>query len=239
MPSTLLGSILADCKNHNNKGVSMATRGLLSLFREINPLELKKKDRGKAATMSIKEFKAKKYGEIEAIEGTQFGMELMEPSDNDEMEHEGDEIEMKGKEMEDTTIDSEKQDDDDDEDDNDDDANEEFNWDEWEETSLGSQDENVSEEEGDAEEGEDNADEDEGEGEGEGEWESIDENEEWSAAEENNVETEPVVNSNTARITTEKNKTENVTKSRNVSHVSTIATTRVSDYNLFFFSFRC
>ena len=45
MPESLLQSLLDDYKNHREKGVMMAGRSLLGLFREINPEMLKRKDR--------------------------------------------------------------------------------------------------------------------------------------------------------------------------------------------------
>ena len=47
----LLGDLIA-YKKSVDKSVTTAARGLLQLFREINPSMLKKSDRGKAATMN-------------------------------------------------------------------------------------------------------------------------------------------------------------------------------------------
>jgi protein SDA1 len=62
----------------------MAARSLLGLFRDINPHALAKKDRGKAATMSIRVDGAKKlqYGHQEVASGIA-GAELLDQSDED------------------------------------------------------------------------------------------------------------------------------------------------------------
>ncbi|KAF9430860.1 Protein SDA1 [Podila epigama] len=62
MEATLLQD-LTDYKNHRDKGVMMASRSLIGLFREINPELLKKKDRGRSAAMGMRDFKPTQYGE--------------------------------------------------------------------------------------------------------------------------------------------------------------------------------
>ncbi|KAF9579986.1 Protein SDA1 [Lunasporangiospora selenospora] len=62
MEATLLQD-LTEYKNHRDKGVMMASRSLIGLFREVNPELLKKKDRGRSATMNMREFKPSLYGE--------------------------------------------------------------------------------------------------------------------------------------------------------------------------------
>ncbi|KAI8849516.1 SDA1 domain-containing protein [Chytridium lagenaria] len=72
MSETLLQSLMDDYKNNKEKSAMVAGRSLLGLFREINPLLLKKRDRGKGVTVNIKEFSARKYGEVtvhETIDG--------------------------------------------------------------------------------------------------------------------------------------------------------------------------
>lgn len=66
MSETLLQSLLDDYKNYREKGPMMAARGLLALYREINPEMLRKRDRGKNATMALKDGKVKgvKYGQF-------------------------------------------------------------------------------------------------------------------------------------------------------------------------------
>ncbi|KAJ3259311.1 Protein SDA1 [Boothiomyces macroporosus] len=84
MPEELLKSLLEDYKNHKEKGPMAAARALLSLFREYNPEMLKKKDRGKIASMSMKDFKIQKYGEVKVL-GDVEDAELLE-MDSDEFE---------------------------------------------------------------------------------------------------------------------------------------------------------
>ncbi|KAF9429444.1 Protein SDA1 [Entomortierella beljakovae] len=62
MEATLLQD-LTEYKNHRDKGVMMASRSLIGLFREINPELLKKKDRGRTAVMNMRNFKPSMYGE--------------------------------------------------------------------------------------------------------------------------------------------------------------------------------
>src|SRR4051812_16470833 len=61
MDATLLQD-LTEYKNSHSKGIMMASRSLLSLYREINPELLKRKDRGKSVSMSMKDFKAPVFG---------------------------------------------------------------------------------------------------------------------------------------------------------------------------------
>ncbi|TPX68745.1 hypothetical protein SpCBS45565_g02932 [Spizellomyces sp. 'palustris'] len=75
MSETLLQSLIEDYKNTREKGPMNAVRSLLGLYREINPEMLRKKDRGKAAVVNLKDFKAAKYGEVhvaDGIEGAEF-----------------------------------------------------------------------------------------------------------------------------------------------------------------------
>ncbi|KAJ3020267.1 Protein SDA1 [Thoreauomyces humboldtii] len=75
MPESLLQSIIDDYKNTREKGPMNAARSLLALFREVNPEMLRKKDRGKSATVNIKDFKPAKYGEVKAedlLDGAEF-----------------------------------------------------------------------------------------------------------------------------------------------------------------------
>ncbi|KAI9202331.1 SDA1-domain-containing protein [Polychytrium aggregatum] len=86
MSETLLQSLVDDYKKHRDKGPSIAIRSLLGLYREINPELLKKKDRGKAATMGMKNFVAPKFGEVRVASDVE-GIDLLENagdgSDND------------------------------------------------------------------------------------------------------------------------------------------------------------
>lgn len=56
---------LAQYKTHKDKNVMMAARGLIQLFRSLNPQMLHKKDRGRPTEASA-EAKIKDYGELEA-----------------------------------------------------------------------------------------------------------------------------------------------------------------------------
>ncbi|KAF9884679.1 Severe Depolymerization of Actin [Aspergillus nanangensis] len=77
MNETLLQDLVMYRKS-KDKGVVMAGRGLLSLFRELNPEMLKRRDRGKDASMGLRsgEKKEKRFGEQEA--GGIEGLELLE-----------------------------------------------------------------------------------------------------------------------------------------------------------------
>lgn len=80
MPETLLQSLMEDYKNHREKGPMNAARSLLGLYREVNPELLKKKDRGKTASMNMKTFTAPKYGETrvsQGVEGAEVNLEFM------------------------------------------------------------------------------------------------------------------------------------------------------------------
>ncbi|TPX76479.1 alanine---tRNA ligase [Chytriomyces confervae] len=68
MSEDLLGSVIEDYKNHRDKGSAMALRALLSLYREVNPAMLKKKHRGKGASMNMAEFKAPSYGSVNVMD---------------------------------------------------------------------------------------------------------------------------------------------------------------------------
>lgn len=77
MEDTLLQD-LVQYRKSKDKGVSMAARGLLSLYREKGAELLAKKDRGKNATMDLKtgEQKQRKFGE--ELAGEIEGLELLE-----------------------------------------------------------------------------------------------------------------------------------------------------------------
>ncbi|PWA26962.1 hypothetical protein CCH79_00001010 [Gambusia affinis] len=76
---------LAQYKTHKDKNVMMSARGLIQLFRNLNPQLLLKKDRGRP-TEASKEAKIKDYGELEAKDYIP-GAEVLESasiSDDDE-----------------------------------------------------------------------------------------------------------------------------------------------------------
>lgn len=79
MTETLLQDLTGYKKggDHKNKGVMMAARSLIALFREINPELLHRRDRGRDVSMSMSagtQKKALAYGEIECYDGTQSGV---------------------------------------------------------------------------------------------------------------------------------------------------------------------
>ncbi|KAL2755313.1 hypothetical protein ACRALDRAFT_2104712 [Sodiomyces alcalophilus JCM 7366] len=77
MQDTLLQD-LVQYRKSKDKGVMMAAKGLLSLYREVAAEMLAKKDRGKDATMGLRsgEIKQRRFGE-EAVGGIE-GLELLE-----------------------------------------------------------------------------------------------------------------------------------------------------------------
>ncbi|EFE31250.1 uncharacterized protein ARB_01870 [Trichophyton benhamiae CBS 112371] len=77
MNDTLLQDLVMYRKS-KDKGVMMAAKGLLSLYREVGAEKLKRRDRGKDAAMGLKvgERKSQRYGE-EEIGGIE-GLELLE-----------------------------------------------------------------------------------------------------------------------------------------------------------------
>lgn len=74
---TTLLQDLTQYKTHRDKGVLMAARSLIALFREINPEMLLRKDRGKSATIRMKDgsIRTVQYGQsgnnVDALEGLQ------------------------------------------------------------------------------------------------------------------------------------------------------------------------
>ncbi|XP_036385220.1 protein SDA1 homolog [Megalops cyprinoides] len=80
---------LAQYKTHKDKNVMMSSRGLIQLFRSLNPHMLHKKDRGKPTEASV-EAKIQDYGELQAkdfIPGAEV-LELEGEKDGDEAEEE-------------------------------------------------------------------------------------------------------------------------------------------------------
>ncbi|KAI9263452.1 SDA1-domain-containing protein [Phascolomyces articulosus] len=79
---------LTQYKNHRDKGVLMGARSLIALYREVNPEMLLKKDRGRSATMQLKDGSAPRlqFGAGEGDGSGLKGIELL-----DEQENQGDE----------------------------------------------------------------------------------------------------------------------------------------------------
>ncbi|KAI9846381.1 MAG: Severe Depolymerization of Actin [Thelocarpon superellum] len=104
MNDTLLQDLIMYRKS-KDKGVVMAAKGLLALYREVGAEMLKKRDRGKAAAMGLRsgERKERRFGEEEA--GGIEGIELLERWKEDEkkrkMEVDGDAGDQSGGESED------------------------------------------------------------------------------------------------------------------------------------------
>ncbi|RKP21355.1 SDA1-domain-containing protein [Rozella allomycis CSF55] len=59
---------LTEYKDYKNKGVVMAARSLIQLFRDKNPELLHRRERGKFVSENMKEFKKLQFGESLALE---------------------------------------------------------------------------------------------------------------------------------------------------------------------------
>ena len=88
MNETLLQDLVLYRKS-KDKGVIMAARGLIALYREVNPEMLKRKDRGKDAVMGLKigERKEQRFGEEKA--GEIEGLALLEKWKEEQRGEEG------------------------------------------------------------------------------------------------------------------------------------------------------
>ena len=101
-------SYVATFKSHRDKGASMAARAIISVFREIAPELLPKKDRGKVASMELAQGKNKlgQYGVQDVADGID-GADLLAAAgyadiqDDDEDEWNMDQESLKIKEDED------------------------------------------------------------------------------------------------------------------------------------------
>ncbi|KAL8999847.1 MAG: hypothetical protein Q9169_001388 [Polycauliona sp. 2 TL-2023] len=95
MNKTLLQD-LVDYRKSKDKGVMMAAKGLLGLYREIAPGMLEKRDRGKEASMGLRsgEKKEQRFGEqlIGQIEGLELLEKWKEEEDRRRRATSGDEI---------------------------------------------------------------------------------------------------------------------------------------------------
>ncbi|KAM4532784.1 protein SDA1 homolog [Fundulus diaphanus] len=79
---------LAQYKTHKDKNVMMSARGLIQLFRNLNPQLLHKKDRGRPTEAST-EAKIKGYGELEAKDYIP-GAEVLEEEEENKKEEDED-----------------------------------------------------------------------------------------------------------------------------------------------------
>ncbi|KAI7870091.1 SDA1-domain-containing protein [Mucor mucedo] len=77
---------LTQYKSHRDKSVLMAARSLIALFREINPEMLLRKDRGKTATIRMKDgsIRTVQYGEASTNMSGLQGLELLDQAEKDE-----------------------------------------------------------------------------------------------------------------------------------------------------------
>jgi len=75
MNPTLLQD-LTEYKGSKDKGVMMAARSLITLYRDVAPEMLKRKDRGKVTSMGMKEHEQLRYGQ--EAKGQIEGLELLE-----------------------------------------------------------------------------------------------------------------------------------------------------------------
>ncbi|CAG8581659.1 1983_t:CDS:10 [Paraglomus brasilianum] len=58
---------LTEYKSDRTKGVMMAARSLIALYRELNPELLHRKDRGRTASMNMNDYKPLQYGEVKVV----------------------------------------------------------------------------------------------------------------------------------------------------------------------------
>lgn len=86
MDETLLQD-LTQYKNHRDKGVLMGARSLITLFREVNPEMLLRKDRGRAAVQRLKDgsIQTLQFGETGNSDGLQ-GIEMLDAAEKAEEE---------------------------------------------------------------------------------------------------------------------------------------------------------
>ncbi|RKF81509.1 Protein SDA1 [Golovinomyces cichoracearum] len=112
-------------RKSKDKGTMMAAKGLLSLYREVGADLLRKKDRGKAATIGIKAgtIKERRFGE--EVVGNIEGIELLEEWKKEERKRKRNE---KGLATDDENSDSDSE------------AEEALGWEDWEEDSDDSND---------------------------------------------------------------------------------------------------
>ena len=151
---------LTQYKLYKEKSVMMASKSLILLYREQMPTLLSKKDRGRPTEASV-EIKAKKYGEVVALDhipGTEAlltvapELDVNESEDDEDsdgwedVEHSGDEKEGIADKEKEKITDKGAEDDDDDEDEDDDDEDED-NDDEGEDEEESDDDSEESEKE--------------------------------------------------------------------------------------------
>ncbi|CDZ98856.1 sda1-domain-containing protein [Phaffia rhodozyma] len=77
MEEDLLGDLI-EYRKSRDKGVVTAARGLLQLFREVNPGLLKRRERGKAASMGLTSDQVPEFGHQKSAPSGIDGLELLE-----------------------------------------------------------------------------------------------------------------------------------------------------------------
>ncbi|KAJ3089538.1 Severe Depolymerization of Actin [Physocladia obscura] len=83
MSEELLDSLIEDYKNHRDKGSMMAVRALLALYRDVNPQMLKKKHRGKSASMNLGKIEAPSFGSVKIMDMIEGADLLLEEEDEE------------------------------------------------------------------------------------------------------------------------------------------------------------
>lgn len=76
---------LVQYKGYKDKGVMMAARSLIALYREVHPVLLRKKDRGRTGAEAVQKghsAQARAYGELKYVTGVD-GIELLAKEDSD------------------------------------------------------------------------------------------------------------------------------------------------------------
>ncbi|RUS25106.1 SDA1-domain-containing protein [Jimgerdemannia flammicorona] len=68
MDATLLQD-LTEYKSHHDKGFMFVSRSLITVFREVNPELLKRKDRRKAVSISLKDLRNRTAGSVQERDG--------------------------------------------------------------------------------------------------------------------------------------------------------------------------
>jgi protein SDA1 len=145
---------LVEYKGHKNKGIMSATRSLLNVFRELNPMLLRRRDRGKEAAVKLAAMnsedgvvdKAKHLTNLEyggeyrhrdvigsnlLYEAGLLGNKNQDNADSDEWEEDYDFMADLPPENYGEDGDGDEDEDDDDDDDDEEEGEGDFDWDEW------------------------------------------------------------------------------------------------------------
>ncbi|ODN94659.1 protein SDA1 [Cryptococcus wingfieldii CBS 7118] len=98
MEEDLLGDLI-EYRKSKDKGVVTASRGLLQLFREVNPGMLKRRERGKAAAMGLIGNQVLAYGHTAETPSGIEGIELLEAHLRQQRKAAGDEDSLAGSDV--------------------------------------------------------------------------------------------------------------------------------------------